>query len=374
MVARHVPSPGSPASASFRSRDRFFRIGEISDRVLAVLGIAVFLWGTRPGLSAGEDRIATASCLAVAGLFAVQYLLRLHRATDRVGWALSAPAMVDLISAAAVPLALLFGAPPATARLFGVLWSLKLIRLNPALLLLARVLRSERQPLLSVTTAFIVVILFTATAVYLVERGRQPEAFGGVPDALWWAITTITTTGYGDRIPASPVGRLIAGAVMVAGIGLFALWAGILAGGFSRELRRQAFLESWDLVVRLPLFRNLGAPALAEISRLMKVENFRPGAVIVTAGQPGDSMYFIAEGEVQVETPTARIPLGPGQFFGEMALLTGAPRNATVTAGTNARLLRLDVVDFRALAGRQPELLHAIEAESARRKAASAAR
>jgi voltage-gated potassium channel len=159
---------------------------------------------------------------------------------------------------------------------------------------------------------------------------------------------------------------------MVAGIGLFALWAGILASGFAHELRRRQFLESWDVVVRLPLFRNLGAPALAEIARLLKVQNCSRDATIVRQGQPGDSMFFIAEGEVEVRAGEARIRLRPGQFFGEMALISGAPRNATVVAVTPARLLRLDVVDFRELAARQPELLQVIEAENARRRAPTA--
>ena len=123
----------------------------------------------------------------------------------------------------------------------------------------------------------------------------------------------------------------------------------------------------WDLVVRLPLFRNLGAPALSEITRLLKVDRFPAGAVVVREGQAGDSMYFIAEGEVEVRARTAQIRLGPGKFFGEMALITGAPRNATIVAVSSARLLRLDVVDFRDLAARQPELLHLIEEEGARR-------
>ena len=119
---------------------------------------------------------------------------------------------------------------------------------------------------------------------------------------------------------------------MVSGIGLFALWAGILASGFSQELRRRDFLESWDLVVRLPLFRNLGAPALAEIARLLKVQNCPADTAIVRQGQPGDSMFFIADGEVEVRTASARIRLRAGQFFGEMALISGEPRNASVVA------------------------------------------
>ena len=231
-----------------------------------------------------------------------------------------------------LPLALLLDVPHDTARLFGMLWALKLVRFDPAFLLLSRVLHNERQSLASVTMSFVVVVLFVATIVFLVERPHQPDAFGSIPATLWWAVTTVTTTGYGDKVPASLPGRILAGVLMVCGIGLFALWAGILASGFAQELRRSEFLRTWDLVVRLPLFRNLGAPALSEITRLLKVERFPAGAVVVREGQAGDSMYFVAEGEVEVRAKTAQIRLGPGKFFGEMALITGAPRNATIVA------------------------------------------
>jgi voltage-gated potassium channel len=144
-----------------------------------------------------------------------------------------------------------------------------------------------------------------------------------------------------------------------------------LASGFSQELRRRDFLESWDLVVRLPLFRGLGSSALAEIARLLKVQNCPPETAIVRQGQPGDSMFFIAEGEAEVRTPTARIRLRAGQFFGEKSLISGEPRNANVVAVMPTRLLRLDVIDFRDLAARQPELLQMIESENARRTAPS---
>jgi CRP-like cAMP-binding protein len=106
-----------------------------------------------------------------------------------------------------------------------------------------------------------------------------------------------------------------------------------------------------------------------EVARLLKVQKCQPDAVIVRQGQPGDSMFFIAEGEVEVRTATARIRLRQGQFFGEMALISGGLRNATVVALGATRLLRLDVIDFRELAARQPELLELIEAENARRVA-----
>ena len=339
------------------------------ERSIAALGVAAFLAGTFPGLWADAYRALTLVCLVVALVFCAQYVLRLHDQPNRLEWMVRGHAIIDLLAALPIPLALLVGAEGEVARLFGIFWALKLIRMNAAFALLARVLQNERQSLASVTTAFFVVLLFAATIAFVLERNSQPEAFGSIPSALWWAVTTITTTGYGDKIPVTFAGRILAGLVMVSGIGLFALWAGILASGFSQELRRRDFLESWDLVVRLPLFRNLGASALAEIARLLKVQNCSANAAIVRQGQPGDSMFFIAEGEVEVHAGAARIRLKPGQFFGEMALISGGPRNASVFAATPTRLLRLDVVDFRELAARQPDLLKAIEAENARRSA-----
>jgi voltage-gated potassium channel len=356
---------GSAASARLSSR--LNRVSANWERLLALGGLTAFLAGTIPDLTVRTQSELTMLCLLVALLFGVQYALALYRAADRWKWATSGSGLIDLAAALPIPLFLVAGTPADVARLFGVFWALKLIRLNPAFALLWRVLRNERQPLFSVTTAFVVVMLFAATAAFVVERNAQPDAFGSIPSALWWAVTTITTTGYGDKIPATFVGRMLASVLMISGIGLFALWAGILASGFSQELRRRDFLESWDLVVRLPLFRNLGAPALAEIARLLKVQNCPADTAIVRQGQPGDSMFFIAEGEAEVRTQNARIRLSAGQFFGEKALISGEPRNANVVAVVPTRLLRLDVIDFRDLAARQPELLQVIETENLRR-------
>jgi voltage-gated potassium channel len=370
MVGAENSSSEGPVRPGFARLFARFCSGETVERILVVIGVAALLVGTLPGLAPLYDRLLTLACLAVALVFAGIYGVKLRAATDRRAFALSGHAVIELLAALPVPLALLAGMPATNARLLGVFWTLKLIRMNPAFALLWRVIRNERQPLLSVTMAFIVVVLFAATIAYVVERNVQPDAFGSVPAALWWAVTTITTTGYGDKIPASFLGRLLGGGVMVAGIGLFALWAGILASGFAAELKREEFLQSWDLVVRLPLFRNLGASALAEIARLLKVHTCPADSAIVRQGEPGDSMFFIAEGEAEVRAGAARIRLKPGQFFGEAALISGEPRNATVVAVVPTRLLRLDVIEFRGLAARQPDLLQIIEAEGARRKVA----
>jgi CRP-like cAMP-binding protein len=94
----------------------------------------------------------------------------------------------------------------------------------------------------------------------------------------------------------------------------------------------------------------------------------------VRRGERGDCMYFIASGEVEIELDPEPLRLGPGDFFGEIALLTGAPRTATVVAVEACTLLRLDIVEFRELMGRRPDLTHVILDAANRRLDAGRAR
>jgi len=89
-----------------------------------------------------------------------------------------------------------------------------------------------------VTLPFIPLIA-GATALYWAEGSVQPDKFGSIPRSLWWAAVTLTTIGYGDVLPITPLGKFIAVLVAVAGIGLVALPTGILASGFSEAVQRE---------------------------------------------------------------------------------------------------------------------------------------
>jgi voltage-gated potassium channel len=177
----------------------------------------------------------------------------------------------------------------------------------------------------------------------------------------------------GDLMPTTVWGRLLAGWVMVGGIVMFALQAGIIATAFAEELRRRHFLHTWDLVTAVLFFQGLGAAAIANVVRLLSAREVAEGTIVVSVGEPGDAMYFIVSGEMAVRLTSDSLMLGPGQFFGEMALVFGAPRSATVTATKPSVLLVLDIADFREIAGRRPEVVSLIEAEGTRRREANAA-
>jgi voltage-gated potassium channel len=232
---------------------------------------------------------------------------------------------------------------------------------------LRRVLVLESRPLLSVLVLFLMVLFLASVAVYFVERDAQPALFGSLPSAMWWAVVTLTTTGYGDAVPITPFGRLFAAVVMICGLGVFGLWTGILATAFAAETRRDNFLRTWESVTKVPFFANLGPAAIADVTHLLRTIDLPPRIVIIRKGQRGDCMYFIAAGEVEVDLPGKKVRLGEGAFFGEMALLGNYLRSANITTTRLSKLLVLDLADFRLLMARHPDLAQTIDAEAKRR-------
>jgi voltage-gated potassium channel len=191
---------------------------------------------------------------------------------------------------------------------------------------------------------------------YVLEREAQPKIFASIPHAMWWAIVTIATVGYGDIFPVTPVGRLFGGVVMVIGIAVFAVPAGILATGFASEIRKRDFVVTWQTVANVPLFVGLDAARIAEIARLLKRQVVPAQFAVVRRGDPADAMFFIMAGEVQVDIAPTAVRLGRGQYFGEIALIRDTVRTATVTTLTECQLLSLDVADFRRLLDNNPSL------------------
>jgi voltage-gated potassium channel len=307
-------------------------------------------------------------CLA---FFVFEWVVRLrHAVLTQRGWAyaLSGRGLVDAVGALAVPLALVLGVNPKTAWLLGIFWMFKVVPGIPGLRQLRRVLVQESGPLLSVLVIFLMVLFLASVAVYFLERDVQPGTFGSVPAALWWAVATLTTTGYGDVVPITPLGRLVAAFVMICGLGVFGLWTGILATGFAAETRRDNFLKTWESVTKVPFFAALGPAAIADVTHMLRTMDLPARTMIIRKGQSGDCMYFIADGEVEVDLPGKKVTLGEGAFFGEMALLGNNLRSANITTKRVSKLLVLDLVDFRLLMARHPDLAETIDAEARRRE------
>jgi voltage-gated potassium channel len=243
----------------------------------------------------------------------------------------------------------------------------KLTRYSPAMRSLLDALYSERRALGGCFVILFGTAVIAAALMHLAERAAQPDRFGTIPDALWWAIVTLGTIGYGDVVPVTALGRVLAGLTIFAGLLMMALPVGIFATAFANEVHRRDFIITWGLVARIPLFRTLTASEIADVMTMLRAQKVDSGTVIARRGEPAHAMYLIADGEVEVKLRHKHLRLGTGQFFGEIAALRRTRRSATVTAVTPTRLLVLDALDLHALMDSQPALAARIE-EAAREK------
>jgi voltage-gated potassium channel len=203
---------------------------------------------------------------------------------------------------------------------------------------------------------------------YLIEGDVQPNVLGSVPAAMYWAVVTVVTVGYGDVVPITPSGKLFTGFVMLCGLIFFALPVAIIATGFLAEIRRRDFIVNYGMIERVPAFTGLDGAALAELVGMLRARRLPPNTIIIRKGDEGDSMYFIASGEVEVVLPRQSVSLQEGDFFGEVAVLGRVRRTATVIARRTCELLVLDAADVVKFMEQNPRVEAALrEAMEARR-------
>lgn len=326
--------------------------------------------------------------IASVTIFLVEYVLRLYACTasqreqfhhpvlGRLRFALTPMAIVDLVAILPLFFLLLAGLDLGALRLVRILRVFKLLRYSPAMAMLGRVFYNERKGLFGAFVVLLILLVLSSTVVYYLEREGQPKTFGSIPDAMWWAMAALTTVGYGDVTPITTAGRIIAGFVAILGIGAIALPTGIIASAFIEEHKRRDFTVTWQLLADVPFFRQLMAPRIADLVRVLRPRFVRSGEIVVRKGDEGDSMFIIASGEVEVELGGGREPvmLGSGQFFGELALIERTTRTATVRATDECKLLELTGKDFHDLARHHAELKDAIHKIAAERKAANVAK
>src|SRR3569832_464834 len=129
---------------------------------------------------------------------------------------------------------------------------------------------------------------------------------------------------------------------------MVALPVGIIATAFSDVIHRRVFVVTWGMIAKVPLFSELEAGDIADIMRLLCVFSVVSGVFFLWCGVLAHSLYFIAAGEVEIGLKERVVRLGPGQFFGEVAVLRRARRSATATAISRASLLLLDAHDLHA--------------------------
>lgn len=219
--------------------------------LLILAAVAVAIIETEPTIAAGNEHIFRGLEIVFAVIFLVEYIARLWIAPEnpelgegwraRLRYAKSTPAIIDLIALCTLFLTF-FGSEGAFLRLFRLVRIFMLARLgrySSALRAIGQALNSRRYELGASVTIAGFLLLISSTLLFIVEGDIQPDDFGSIPRAMWWSIATLTTVGYGDAFPVTPIGKLLAGFTALTGIGLIAMPTGILAAAFSDAIQRQ---------------------------------------------------------------------------------------------------------------------------------------
>jgi voltage-gated potassium channel len=218
---------------------------------LILLNLFAVILETVPSLAAAYGGAFSAFERFSVAVFSVEYILRVwsctssarykHAVWGRVRFALSPLALIDLaaIAPAYLPGDVFLDLRYArVVRLVRLLRVLKMARYSRTLRTFSNVVSAKAWDLGVIGFFLVVLLIVSSISMFFAEHQAQPDVFSSVPAAMWWGVVTLTTVGYGDIFPVTPLGKLIGALIALVGIGFFALPAGILAAGFAEEIHK----------------------------------------------------------------------------------------------------------------------------------------
>lgn len=219
--------------------------------ILVLLAVAEAVIGTEPMISKGIEEELADFELGIGIIFLTEYIARLWIVVEnprfqkyrfpRLRYAVTPMAIIDLL--AVVPSLFAFGgAPSLMLRFFRILRILRLAklgRISNAWEFIQEAFYERRHEFALILGLLLLTVLISGSLMYLAEAEAQPDKFGSIPRALWWAIITMTTIGYGDTYPVTALGRLLGGIIAIAGVMMIALPTGIFAASFTEAMDRR---------------------------------------------------------------------------------------------------------------------------------------
>ena len=246
--------------------------GGLTGRLVSIILISLIVTSAVTSILASIQDLYTEYRVWFGGLeifmvsvFTVEYVLRIWSCVEspdprfhhqgfrgRVRYALTPLLVIDLLAILPFYLGLWIGADLMYLRVFRLFRLFKLTRYSPAMGLMLTVLRKEARAFGAAMFIMLVVLVITSSGIYLVENEAQPDKFSSIPAAMWWAVATLTTVGYGDVTPITNWGKVFGACITIVGVGMVALPAGILASAFSNELRlrREEYADMVEAALR----------------------------------------------------------------------------------------------------------------------------
>lgn len=274
----------------------------------------------------------------------------------RLNWMASPAGLIDLAAILPFLVDQFFDVDLRFVVLMRLMRFLKIARYSPGFQSLLEAVRTERHALLACLVILGSTILISAGMLYVAEHNEQPDKFGSIPEAMWWAVATVTTVGYGDVVPVTTAGRIVGAVTMIAGLLMLALPAGIVATAFANIIARRNFVVTAGLVARMPIFAGLQASHILDLLPAIATRTFDQGEYIVRRGESVRALYLVADGQLLVRFGHNHRLLGRGDSFGGDTRST----RKTVRANARTRLLILDVLEAKWLLASYPHLVERI--------------
>lgn len=232
--------------------DLLTKIFSISMILLIILNVFAVILETEISIYEPYKYLFNVFEVFSVGIFTVEYILRIWLCTSldkfkspfigRIKYALTPLVIVDLLAILPFFLSAFLQADlrfVRILRLFRLARILKLARYSESVKLLVNAVVSKKEELIATFFALMIILIFASSLMYYIEHDAQPKAFSSIPVTMWWGISTVTTVGYGDMYPVTIIGKILAGLIMIIGIGTFALPSAIITTGFFEELQRR---------------------------------------------------------------------------------------------------------------------------------------
>lgn len=221
----------------------------ISLSILIFLNTVAIILHTVPSIGRRFDQFFLDFEVFSVIVFSIEYLLRVwssverkeykHPFWGRVKYIFSVWGIIDFLAIFPFYFSLL-STDLGFVKILRLLRILRLFRVSRyfhALRVIQNVVKAKKEELLLSMSFILFLLLISSSLVFYVEHEAQPKAFSSIPESLWWGVNAMTTVGYGDMHPITPLGKLLGGLMAILGVSIFALPTGILASGFAEQIR-----------------------------------------------------------------------------------------------------------------------------------------
>jgi len=211
---------------------RFF---DLSIQFLIIASLLTFSLETLPNLSEGQRTLLRQVEVITVVIFTCEYLLRIFVASQKLKFIFSFFGLVDLL--AILPFYVATGVDLRAVRAFRLLRLvriLKLARYSEAAQRFHRAFLIAKEELILFLFVAAIILYLAGVGIYYFENPVQPDKFASVFHSLWWAVATLTTVGYGDVFPITAGGKVFTFFVLVVGLGVVSVPAGLIASALSK--------------------------------------------------------------------------------------------------------------------------------------------